>query len=92
MRLLPFLPGKIIFGRSNVKEVALERLSLLNIYCKVIYLYKQNANSKNIKFFFIRKKLIAVKESISKSALVLKFFELTNDDILHATTPNLEKK
>lgn len=36
-RILPFLPGKIIFGRSHVKSVALDRLHPINIYCKVSY-------------------------------------------------------
>ena len=34
-RQIPFLPGKIIFGRSQIREVALERKHTLNIYCQV---------------------------------------------------------
>jgi hypothetical protein len=34
-RILPLLPGKKIFGRSNVKSVAIERKDALNEYCKV---------------------------------------------------------
>jgi hypothetical protein len=34
-RIIPFLPGKIIFGRSAIKDVAKERLPQLNVYCKV---------------------------------------------------------
>lgn len=34
-RILPFLPGKIIFRRSHVKSVAFDRLHYIDIYCKV---------------------------------------------------------
>lgn len=31
-RILPFIPGKILFGRSNVREVALKRKDLISEY------------------------------------------------------------
>ena len=34
-RIIPFLPGKILFGRSHVKEVALKRKGLIDEYCNV---------------------------------------------------------
>jgi hypothetical protein len=30
-----FLPGKILFGRSHIREVALKRLKPIDDYCKV---------------------------------------------------------
>jgi len=32
-RIIPFLPGKILFGRSSIKDVAEKRMSLINSYC-----------------------------------------------------------
>jgi len=34
-RVIPFLPGKIFLGRSQIRQVALERRHALNIYCRV---------------------------------------------------------
>lgn len=34
-RVIPFLPGKIYFGRSQVRDVAVKRLSHIDDYCKV---------------------------------------------------------
>lgn len=39
-RILPFLPGKIIFGRSHIKSVALDRLHPIGIYCKKLITLK----------------------------------------------------
>lgn len=33
-RIIPFLPGKIFFGRSHVKDVAMKRLDDIKAYCK----------------------------------------------------------
>ncbi|ELU04141.1 hypothetical protein CAPTEDRAFT_219589 [Capitella teleta] len=33
-RIIPFLPGKILFGRSHIREVALKRLDPINDYCR----------------------------------------------------------
>ncbi|BFZ01506.1 hypothetical protein BsWGS_04545 [Bradybaena similaris] len=33
-RLIPFLPGKIFFGRSQIKDVAMKRLKEIDEYCK----------------------------------------------------------
>ena len=35
LRSLPFLPGKIIFGRSNIRDVAEKRKEPINEYCQV---------------------------------------------------------
>ena len=45
-RTLPFLPGKILFGRSHIKSVALERLDAINVYCKVIKKKKKENKNK----------------------------------------------
>ena len=34
-RIIPFLPGKILFGRSHVREVAIKRLKPIDEYCGV---------------------------------------------------------
>ena len=34
-RIIPFLPGKILFGRSHVREVAMKRLKPIDEYCCV---------------------------------------------------------
>lgn len=35
-RIIPFLPGKIIFGRSQIREVALKRLGQIDEYCSAL--------------------------------------------------------
>ncbi|XP_060084602.1 SH3 and PX domain-containing protein 2A-like isoform X2 [Ylistrum balloti] len=35
-RIIPFLPGKIYFGRSHIRDVALKRLKPINDYCKAL--------------------------------------------------------
>lgn len=35
-RVIPFLPGKIYFGRSQVRDVAVKRLSHIDDYCKAL--------------------------------------------------------
>ncbi|XP_065184888.1 SH3 and PX domain-containing protein 2B-like isoform X1 [Sycon ciliatum] len=35
-RMIPFLPGKIIFGRSHVRNVAMKRLTDIDEYCKAL--------------------------------------------------------
>ncbi|CDQ58262.1 unnamed protein product [Oncorhynchus mykiss] len=34
-RIIPFLPGKLLFRRSQVRDVAVKRLKHLNDYCRV---------------------------------------------------------
>ena len=34
-RIIPFLPGKILLGRSHVREVAMKRLKPIDEYCCV---------------------------------------------------------
>lgn len=34
LRIIPFLPGKIFFGRSQVRDVAMKRLGEIDAYCK----------------------------------------------------------
>jgi SH3 and PX domain-containing protein 2 len=59
-RIIPFLPGKILFGRSQIKSVAIDRLHSLNKYCH---------------------QLISLKDEISRSSLVLNFFQSNGDDL-----------
>ncbi|XP_074642475.1 SH3 and PX domain-containing protein 2B-like [Tubulanus polymorphus] len=33
-RLIPFLPGKILFGRSHIRTVAMKRRDLIDVYCQ----------------------------------------------------------
>ncbi|CAF0965694.1 unnamed protein product [Brachionus calyciflorus] len=66
-RIIPFLPGKKIFGRSQISSVALQRMYQINAYCK---------------------RLIKLKPDISQSDLVIKFFELSQDDIFDLTSVN----
>jgi hypothetical protein len=40
-RIIPFLPGKKLLGRSQVRSVAEKRRDKLNDYCKVCQLYPQ---------------------------------------------------
>ncbi|CAF4021818.1 unnamed protein product, partial [Adineta steineri] len=35
-RQIPFLPGKIFLGRSQIRQIALERKQALNIYCQTL--------------------------------------------------------
>ncbi|XP_076834993.1 SH3 and PX domain-containing protein 2A isoform X2 [Brachyhypopomus gauderio] len=35
-RLIPFLPGKVLFGRSQVRDVAMRRLKHLDHYCQIL--------------------------------------------------------
>ncbi|PFX21799.1 SH3 and PX domain-containing protein 2A-like isoform X2 [Stylophora pistillata] len=52
-RILPFLPGKIIFGRSHVRDVALRRKEPIGEYCKdLISLPAKISTSDTVLKFF----------------------------------------
>ncbi|CAF3414947.1 unnamed protein product [Rotaria sp. Silwood1] len=52
-RLIPFLPGKIFLGRSQIRQVALERKQALNIYCQtLISLPERISRSRCVLEFF----------------------------------------
>lgn len=51
-RILPFLPGKIIFGRSHVKSVALDRLHPIGIYCKKLITLKKEISQSDLVISF----------------------------------------
>ncbi|XP_042159601.1 SH3 and PX domain-containing protein 2A-like isoform X2 [Oncorhynchus tshawytscha] len=34
-RIIPFLPGKILFRRSHVRDVAMKRLRFIDDYCRL---------------------------------------------------------
>ncbi|XP_025095174.1 SH3 and PX domain-containing protein 2A-like isoform X2 [Pomacea canaliculata] len=36
LRIIPFLPGKIFFGRSQIRDVAMKRLGEIDTYCKAL--------------------------------------------------------
>ncbi|KAA8583701.1 hypothetical protein FQN60_014909, partial [Etheostoma spectabile] len=35
-RIIPFLPGKVLFRRSHIRDVAIKRLKHLDNYCKAL--------------------------------------------------------
>ena len=45
-REIPFLPGKIFLGRSQIRQVALERRHALNIYCQVNHYFNYLNHTK----------------------------------------------
>ncbi|KAI8777447.1 infPhox [Biomphalaria glabrata] len=52
-RVIPFLPGKIFFGRSQIKDVAMKRLKELNFYCqKLIELHPKISRCEDVLEFF----------------------------------------
>ncbi|CAF2396903.1 unnamed protein product [Rotaria sp. Silwood2] len=53
IRRIPYLPGKIILGRSQIRQIALERKQTLNEYCqKLILLPERISRSRPIIEFF----------------------------------------
>ncbi|KAI0235907.1 SH3 and PX domain-containing protein 2A [Lamellibrachia satsuma] len=52
-RTIPYLPGKIIFGRSSILDVALRRMPLIDIYCKKLIKLQApiSRNEAVLKFF-----------------------------------------
>uniref|UniRef100_T1JFN5 SH3 and PX domain-containing protein 2A n=1 Tax=Strigamia maritima TaxID=126957 RepID=T1JFN5_STRMM len=53
-RIIPFLPGKILFGRSHVKKVALQRITPLEEYCKAIISLPAHISQCELVFNFFR--------------------------------------
>ncbi|XP_041476931.1 SH3 and PX domain-containing protein 2A-like isoform X1 [Lytechinus variegatus] len=52
-RCIPFLPGKKLFGRSHVREVALKRLAPIDEYCQaLVKLPGKISDSKEVIDFF----------------------------------------
>ncbi|GFN84110.1 Sh3 and px domain-containing protein 2a [Plakobranchus ocellatus] len=52
-RIIPFLPGKIFFGRSHIKDVAVKRLDDIREYCKsLIKLPPHISECEEVKEFF----------------------------------------
>uniref|UniRef100_A0A8C7TWY4 SH3 and PX domain-containing protein 2A n=1 Tax=Oncorhynchus mykiss TaxID=8022 RepID=A0A8C7TWY4_ONCMY len=52
-RIIPFLPGKLLFRRSQVRDVAVKRLKHLNDYCRaVMRLPNQISQSEEVLSFF----------------------------------------
>lgn len=52
-RVIPFLPGKIYFGRSQVRDVAVKRLSHIDDYCKaLINLDERISQCEEVRDFF----------------------------------------
>eukprot|EP00057_Strongylocentrotus_purpuratus_P028696 XP_011683170.1 PREDICTED: SH3 and PX domain-containing protein 2A isoform X3 [Strongylocentrotus purpuratus] len=52
-RCIPFLPGKKLFGRSHIREVALKRLSPIDEYCTaLVKLPGKISDSKEVINFF----------------------------------------
>ncbi|CAF3754875.1 unnamed protein product [Rotaria sordida] len=80
-RLIPFLPGKIFLGRSQIRQVALERKQALNIYCQtLISLPERISRSRCVLEFFqplptdVQNQiefLTRNKKSVTKSAMII---------------------
>ncbi|XP_071511881.1 SH3 and PX domain-containing protein 2A-like [Diadema antillarum] len=68
-RCIPFLPGKILFGRSHVREVALKRLKPLDEYCQILcYIITSQA-------------LVKLPSKISDCSTVIQFFTPSPEDV-----------
>ncbi|XP_061904699.1 SH3 and PX domain-containing protein 2B isoform X3 [Entelurus aequoreus] len=52
-RIIPFLPGKILFRRSHIRDVAMKRLNPINEYCRaLIQLPVYISQCEEVKVFF----------------------------------------
>ncbi|KAJ8415992.1 hypothetical protein AAFF_G00380140 [Aldrovandia affinis] len=52
-RIIPFLPGKILFRRSHVRDVAVKRLRFIDDYCRaLVRLPPQISHSEEVLRFF----------------------------------------
>ncbi|XP_077574302.1 SH3 and PX domain-containing protein 2A-like isoform X1 [Stigmatopora nigra] len=52
-RIIPFLPGKILFRRSHVRDVAMKRLRFIDDYCRaLVRLPRQISQSEEVLHFF----------------------------------------
>ncbi|XP_071089816.1 SH3 and PX domain-containing protein 2B-like isoform X2 [Haliotis cracherodii] len=52
-RIIPILPGKILFGRSHIREVALKRLKPIDEYCQLLLdLPEQISQCEEVLSFF----------------------------------------
>ncbi|KAM9454780.1 SH3 and PX domain-containing protein 2A isoform 2-T2 [Clarias gariepinus] len=52
-RIIPFLPGKILFRRSHVRDVAMKRLRFIDDYCRaLVRLPPQISQSEEVLRFF----------------------------------------
>ncbi|XP_046577786.1 SH3 and PX domain-containing protein 2A-like isoform X2 [Haliotis rubra] len=52
-RIIPILPGKILFGRSHIREVALKRLKPIDEYCQILIdLPEQISQCEDVFSFF----------------------------------------
>lgn len=53
LRIIPFLPGKIFFGRSQIRDVAMKRLGEIDEYCKnLLALPPHISQSEEVQEFF----------------------------------------
>ncbi|XP_058507146.1 SH3 and PX domain-containing protein 2A-like isoform X2 [Solea solea] len=52
-RIIPFLPGKVLFRRSHIRDVAVKRLKHLDNYCKALMKLPSNISQSDevLKFF-----------------------------------------
>ncbi|MED6272130.1 SH3 and PX domain-containing protein 2A [Goodea atripinnis] len=52
-RIIPFLPGKILFRRSHVRDVAMKRLRFIDDYCRaLVRLPPHISQSEEVLHFF----------------------------------------
>ncbi|XP_056291485.1 SH3 and PX domain-containing protein 2A-like isoform X1 [Pseudoliparis swirei] len=52
-RIIPFLPGKVLFRRSHIRDVAVKRLKHLDNYCKALMMLPSHISQSEevLKFF-----------------------------------------
>ncbi|CDQ60913.1 unnamed protein product [Oncorhynchus mykiss] len=88
-RIIPFLPGKILFRRSHIRDVAMKRLRPINEYCRaLIQLPVYVSQCEEVRVFFETRPedLNPPKEEPigkKKPEFCLFFFHLTNPYIFH---------
>ncbi|XP_053085887.1 SH3 and PX domain-containing protein 2A isoform X4 [Pangasianodon hypophthalmus] len=80
-RIIPFLPGKILFRRSHVRDVAMKRLRFIDDYCRaLVRLPPQISQSEEVLRFFETKPddmnppvdTMAFRKSMSNDSSVIK--------------------
>uniref|UniRef100_A0A3B4AJ21 Uncharacterized protein n=1 Tax=Periophthalmus magnuspinnatus TaxID=409849 RepID=A0A3B4AJ21_9GOBI len=75
-RIIPFLPGKILFRRSHVRDVAMKRLRFIDDYCRaLVRLPPQISQSEEVLRFFETK-----AEDVNPPHIALKSTGIDNSE------------
>lgn len=80
-RILPFLPGKVLFGRSNVREVALKRKDGLNEYLQKLVKLPEKVSQCNLVLEFLKANEDDVKSLLNSGGEKREKKEKTADSI-----------